>query len=133
MEVFLNAVWVLVASLGALSWHILGQRPQPGRRERLALTALACALVLLFPIISVTDDLRAEQTPVEDAAATVKKLKSTTENDRGHHHPLTGALTSAAAHSPREVESLVEASLAPAIRRVTLAAHCGRAPPVPLL
>src|SRR5438552_1173623 len=53
LETALNAVWLVFAS-GAL---IAAPRCTPRMR-----VALLCALALLFPIISITDDVNAERT-----------------------------------------------------------------------
>lgn len=71
MELFLNAVWaaLAVAALARL-----------GRRSTAAALATICALALLFPIISITDDLHAPAAGVEEiskaAVATVSLIVS---------------------------------------------------------
>ncbi len=73
MELLLNLVWVLIAAT-ALSWHL-----RSSTRERkqffLALAALCCALLLLFPTISVSDDLHVQAFVTEDSSPT-KRLAS---------------------------------------------------------
>jgi hypothetical protein len=74
MEVLLNATWFLVAIGAFLLW-------QPGKHGRrswsrgyspcFGMVALACALILLFPVISLTDDLHAEQVAMEDSSRTL--------------------------------------------------------------
>jgi hypothetical protein len=59
MELFLNAVWVLLA-VTALT--------RLGRRSLAATLATVCVLALLFPIISITDDLHATAAAVEEIA-----------------------------------------------------------------
>lgn len=59
MELFLNAVWALLA-VTALT--------RLGRRSTAATLATICALALLFPIISITDDLHATAAAVEEMA-----------------------------------------------------------------
>ena len=76
MEVFLNSIWLVVA----ISAFLLRQRErEPERREhnsRYRFLALACALVLLFPVISLTDDLHAEQAAMEDSSRSVMKVRN---------------------------------------------------------
>jgi hypothetical protein len=62
MELTLNFVWALLATLMFWLWmrHALGE----GTR-RAQLVALAVVILILFPVISVTDDLVAAQNPAE--------------------------------------------------------------------
>lgn len=70
MELLLNLIWMALA-MGALcafvsrrrSSNLTGQVPCVK-----ALLALACGLVLLFPIISASDDLHPVQAVMEDAS-----------------------------------------------------------------
>src|SRR5271165_5934732 len=70
MELLLNLIWLALA-LGAfcafLSWRrsstVIAQVPWVQ-----AVLALACGLVLLFPIISASDDLHPVQAVMEDAS-----------------------------------------------------------------
>jgi len=63
MELCLNLAWVLLAA------SILGFShrftPQAGVCRRKQFVALAVLVLLLFPVISVTDDLLAAQNPAE--------------------------------------------------------------------
>ncbi|MDR3737440.1 MAG: hypothetical protein P4L40_00330 [Terracidiphilus sp.] len=63
MELFLNSVWALLGLLLFALWLRTSRREQNGRVE--PLLALAMLVVLLFPVISVTDDLWAIQNPAE--------------------------------------------------------------------
>jgi hypothetical protein len=62
MEIFLNLLWVTIATAGMLSTR---------RRSRRVALALGCLLALLFPIISVSDDLLADRNATEEALALV--------------------------------------------------------------
>ncbi len=73
MELLLNLVWVLIAAT-ALCWH-LRSAPKDHKQFLLALGALCCALLLLFPTISVSDDLHFEAFLSEDSSPT-KRLAS---------------------------------------------------------
>ena len=61
-ELLLNALWVAVAA-GALAIV--------PRRSSRATFAIACILVLLFPIISVSDDLALDGNSLEEALAII--------------------------------------------------------------
>jgi hypothetical protein len=74
MELFLNTVWLLLALATLAFWAC--QRPAQRNERSLGqgLIVLGCVLTLLFPVISMTDDLHAQQVAMEDASATTKKL-----------------------------------------------------------
>ena len=71
MELLLNLVWLFVAALAIGAWckRWRGDGSKPQRQTSRGWIALACALVLLFFVISLTDDLHAEVMVVEDASA----------------------------------------------------------------
>lgn len=74
MELLLNLIWITLA-LAALCAFARRRRnsPQvPGSRWIKALLALTCSIVLLFPIISASDDLHPVQAAVEDASKRVQ-------------------------------------------------------------
>jgi len=62
MELFVNLLWLAIA-ITAL-WSV---RKQPRRVQ----FAVGCAVVLLFPIVSVSDDLLADHALYDDALALV--------------------------------------------------------------
>jgi hypothetical protein len=69
MELSLNLAWVLLAGLMFGLWMRKSPRADaPTRRQsdrRMQFVALAILLLILFPVISVTDDLQALQNPAE--------------------------------------------------------------------
>jgi hypothetical protein len=68
MELTLNLAWVLLAALMVCLWLRPTRRTGSDRRSqdrRMQLVALAVLLLILFPVISVTDDLQAAQNPAE--------------------------------------------------------------------
>jgi hypothetical protein len=68
METLLNLLWLLIAVVATARFAITADTSCP-RRRRLAGTALFCVITLLFPIISVTDDLHEDAALVEEASA----------------------------------------------------------------
>ncbi len=62
MELLLNLAWVLMAA--ALFSLLLHAPPQRGSRQR-QFVALVVLLLVLFPVISLTDDLQATQNLAE--------------------------------------------------------------------
>ena len=78
MEVLLNTIWLLVAIGAFLFWRPEKYTRTPTARDHkksFGILALACALVLLFPVISLTDDLHAEQAAMEDSSRSVIKAR----------------------------------------------------------
>jgi hypothetical protein len=75
MELLLNLAWLALALLAftvflrrkAPAWHSRGS-------HRTSLLALACVLMLLFPVISVSDDLHPTQAVLEDATKRVQQM-----------------------------------------------------------
>ena len=63
MELVLNLAWVLLAAL--MFWLWLQFAPRAGVDRRMQVVALALLILILFPVISVTDDLQAAQNPAE--------------------------------------------------------------------
>jgi len=61
IENFLNLLWLLTALAGFVLWWARWSSPEPekrGNRSRVSFLALSCVLFLLFPVISLTDDLQ---------------------------------------------------------------------------
>ena len=67
MEVFLNVAWAVVALFLIELRRRTGSRP--GTQQRNSLIGLALLLVILFPVISVSDDLWSIQFPAETDTA----------------------------------------------------------------
>ena len=63
MEICLNFAWVAVAIASLALW--LRHERRTGKERRLPLIALAMLLLILFPAISVSDDLWSIQNPAE--------------------------------------------------------------------
>src|ERR1044071_9253193 len=69
MELLLNIVWLAIA-LTAFARLASWSRTEPDRRRvAAAFVATACVVALLFPIISITDDLSASVAAVEEMVA----------------------------------------------------------------
>ncbi len=63
METLLNFAWVLMAIASVCLWFRFGGRA--GCDRRLSFVALVMLLVILFPVVSVSDDLWSVQNPAE--------------------------------------------------------------------
>ena len=65
MELILNLLWLLLIVPAVWLWQERRLRPQ-GKHPFLVLLSLGCLLVLLFPVISASDDLQAMRMEAED-------------------------------------------------------------------
>ena len=59
MELILNIVWAAIAGSLLITWAAPRLVRVDARRSAVALLALLCVICILFPIISMTDDLNA--------------------------------------------------------------------------
>jgi len=74
MELLLNLIWILLALLAVFGF-LRGRRVSDQLARvpyRKPLLALACGVVLLFPIVSASDDLHPAQAVVEEASKRVQ-------------------------------------------------------------
>lgn len=75
MELLLNLIWITLA-MGSLCAFVSRRRSSTSTPQvpyLKALLALACGLVLLFPIVSASDDLHPVQAVMEDASKRVQQ------------------------------------------------------------
>ena len=72
MELFLNLVWCSIVVGSAVRFG-MWSAGQPAKRRYAIALATICVLALLFPIISVTDDLRNDPAVFEETSA-VRKM-----------------------------------------------------------
>ena len=63
MELFLNSAWAVIAMVIVFLWLRLGRRAKV--ETHLSLVALVMLIVILFPAISVSDDLWSLHNPAE--------------------------------------------------------------------
>lgn len=134
MEILLNTTWLMVAFAAFLFWQV-EMESTAGRREhnrRYRFLALTVVLILLFPVISLTDDLHAEQAAMEDSSRSVMKARNTLQGCMragAASFVTTAAHASDAAAAPQmffDTVSLLE----PPLRCLTpVSAHDGRSPP----
>jgi hypothetical protein len=70
MELVLNLAWLLLAVPGYWLWRRrAADEASSGVSSLQFLLALGCGLVLLFPVISATDDLHAMRAEMEESSA----------------------------------------------------------------
>jgi hypothetical protein len=71
METFLNLVWLAVTLAAVWLWRFLwaGSRRHPTHSRGMEVIAIVCVLALLFPVISLTDDLHPEIVPADTVSS----------------------------------------------------------------
>jgi len=87
MELLLNLAWLLLALPAYWLWR--GSRRTHPRHRRGALEcllSLACVLVILFPVVSATDDLHAMRAEMEEAAPGERSIRHASGDRSTHWH-----------------------------------------------
>jgi hypothetical protein len=133
MELLLNLAWVLLVVPAFWLWR----RGEGARAARTVtalqcLLALGCVVVLLFPVISATDDLHAMRAEMEESA-TSKRAVRQTSNDKcaAGMNRLQGPAVPVASMdwllAPQGLMDVCASACTPLARPSKL--HAGRAPP----
>jgi len=74
MEILLNLCWLLLVPPAAIMWRLQPRSSRKhGYHSLLPLVALGCALLLLFPVISASDDLHASSQDMDESSTTKMK------------------------------------------------------------
>jgi hypothetical protein len=138
MELLLNLAWLLLALPGYWLWRRgAGARAERRVSSLQCLLALGCALVLLFPVISASDDLHAMRAEMEESSSSKRTVRQAgTDKHSAWVNRLQGppALVADAVRLPVPEDALLEvfvSCLTPLARPCDL--HAGRAPPRSLL
>ncbi len=83
MELLLNLAWLLLALPAFWLWRDSRSAPRGPKFTALqCLLALGCMLVVLFPIVSATDDLRAMRNEMEESPASKRTIRQA-NHDKG--------------------------------------------------
>src|SRR6266571_2243051 len=128
LESALNLIWAAIAlSTFAL---VLPRSVTSGRRLLPIAVALACTLLLLFPIISVTDDFSADRALAEEWNNGSRRIAAAAQQ----HHELPQLLIALAVVvlsiiAAMRVVALIETTSAPARLFVLTASSDPRSPP----
>jgi hypothetical protein len=127
MEFLLNVVWAMLAGM-AISAFLLSV---PARRRRFlfAFAALCCALLLLFPSISISDDLHFQAFVSEDSNPG-KKLASGAHLNVEHFTALVFALSAVLASLFRVTGFIGIPAAVPNLSSLLERPVLGRAPPL---
>jgi hypothetical protein len=136
MELFLNILWMVIATAGLCVWRTRWVH-QPRDRDHASWrqwTAFACALVPLFFMVSLTDDLHSDLVFFEESSA---GRRHTTCVACPHHAPHNQTTRNAYADLAVATFFHAAAPIGPVAiesRSTQTALHagltCGRAPPV---
>jgi len=133
MELLLNLAWLLLALPAYSLWRRGARRFSSVQ----CLLSLACALVLLFPVISASDDLHAMWAEMEDSSISKRSVRQSGSDKNAAWINRLQAFPATMANALRLVApevGLLEISVtyaSPLAR--PCAFHAGRAPPFSLL
>jgi hypothetical protein len=139
MELLLNLAWLLMALPAYWLWR---QDASARAARRVSsgqcLLALACILVLLFPVISASDDLHAMRAEMEESSATKRSVRSATGDKvsgwLNRSQPSPAMVVAANWFFVPEVRGFAPARPAAVSPRLRASFLCaGRAPPFSLL
>ena len=90
MELLLNLVWLFTTAFVFVWWGVEGCRTARGWRFFAGALALLCVVLLLFPVISMTDDLMRTPVCAEDAGRNGRT--TVTADHTGVAPPIMAAL-----------------------------------------
>ena len=129
MELLLNLAWLLLAFPAYWLWRA---RRCTQKTSLQCLLSLACLLVVLFPVISATDDLQAMRTEMEESSTSKRTLRQGGGLDRSLFSSYSPAVV---VPSATDLFAGTEARLALEVTLVLLPPapeidHSGRAPPL---
>lgn len=138
MELLLNLVWLLLALPAYWLWrHALHPREQCKFSSLQCLLALACVLVVLFPVVSATDDLHAMRAEIEESPASKRNLRQAGSDRSAVWHaysqiPVVVA-SSSAISAPSDAGWQLSLSPVAPTQSTPVAQYTGRAPPISFL
>ena len=134
MELFLNLCWLLLAVPAVWVWHAArSARAEERFHSRRNLLLLACLVVLLFPVISASDDMQAMRPEIEESG-----VPNSIRSGQGHRlatliaaHGTSPALLSAPASAAPVWQSLGKVVIRESLRSAEDPAfvRASRAPP----
>jgi hypothetical protein len=138
MELFLNIFWFLIAVAGLIFWRT--QRAHQSRIRSHAAwrewTAFVCSMVLLFFVVSLTDDLHAELMLIEECSSS-RRLAACPPHSSPPQNGATSHAWMVPASSPNIPSFAFISSIIPVSESFPLRLSCdrasGRAPPAAVL
>lgn len=135
MELLLNVFWVLLSVAGTCTWVVHRRNRGADRGFWLrVLVVSGCLAILLFPVISMTDDLYCDQFAMENASPTCKlvKVARLVKATAHHHHSQAATLLASAQNQLWQAIGPVAIEQQPALSSPNIADRSGRAPPFSL-
>jgi hypothetical protein len=129
MELLLNLAWLLLALPAYWLWCA---RRSTQKSSMQCVLSLACLLVVLFPVISATDDLQAMRTEMEESSTSKRTARQAASPDKS---PLLGwdglvAVVASSTNPFTETKECFVSTAAPVVVAATPDARLlGRAPP----
>ncbi|HEV2468567.1 MAG TPA: hypothetical protein VGS78_05190 [Candidatus Sulfotelmatobacter sp.] len=130
MELLLNLAWLLLAVPAYWLWRD-GRATDSRVRfsSRQCLLALGCALVVLFPVVSATDDLHALCAAVEESPISKRTVRQAS-SEKAASAQSHQALASIAAFAPAHAECWYQSpSVSYVLPFAPVVHEFGRAPP----
>ena len=137
LELLLNLFWLLLAAPAVWLWHKARfAQPKSQFHARRSLLLVSCVVLLLFPIVSASDDLQAMRPEVEESTArdTQRHAQGCRSNISADHAGTPALLPEPSSALPvLQWAGRVALSPAKPSIRVSRALHAGRAPPASCL
>ncbi len=131
MELLLNLAWLLLALPAYWLWR--GRTAMRKISALQCLLALGCLLVILFPVISASDDLRAMRAEMEESPGSRKNLRQAASDRAQASHGTTAMVAIQNSGFIVEVSWLQLPAADFLISSQTQIATSSRAPPVSFL
>jgi hypothetical protein len=132
MELFLNLCWLALLLPAGLVWRrrgAIGGKSFVTATPLAFLCALGCAVVLLFPVISASDDLHAMRPEMEESERSVRNVNRSACTQHSLHHS-SAVLLSVGTFAPVFEQTGTVLSRTPEAPAFFLfPANSGRAPP----
>jgi hypothetical protein len=130
MELFLNLCWLSLLLPAYLLWRQRTSSHRPAAPPLIFLCALGCALILLFPVISATDDLHVVRPEMEESERGFRRAGNGACTPHALAHSSQPILSSFASPAPEFEQTGTVLPLRPQSRRTfSASATAGRAPP----
>jgi len=131
MELFLNLCWLSLLLPCYLLWRQRTSSDRAAAPPLVFLCALGCALILLFPVISATDDLHVVRPEMEESERGFRRAGNCACTPHALTHSSQPVLPSFASLTP-EFEQIAAAVLpftSQLLRTFSVSTFAGRAPP----
>jgi hypothetical protein len=141
METVLNVIWLAVALAALWVWRYRwrASRPKASAYKWAEGIALGCALALLFPVISLTDDLHPETVAIDASSGKRNGRQLLASASSGHPSAQKFGTHAAVAVVPNSFApvELVAGGAIVSVLDLHLTTHCaqcgGRSPPTSIL